>query len=154
MSSFSYYSSVFLSLLLFYFIFIFWLLFRSFFIAVSRDLYFLVLVHALIHAIVWAQPNTNFFWRCAHSRKAPCLYQIHLVLLAKALRTHSCTDKRLQYQYYFRAKSSTKVETTVAECSLTSCVWARCCDRFLHMLVQYSQSTPTSLGQECMLVWV
>ena len=48
-----------------------------------------------------------------------------------------------------------RAETTVAECSLTSCVWARFRIGSHTMPGQrHSQPTPTSLGQGCMRVYV
>ena len=55
----------------------------------------------------------------------------------------------LAHQFHFLGQDQSTVaqraETTVAECSLTSCVGARFPDRFPH----YSHPTPTSLGQGC-----
>ena len=50
-----------------------------------------------------------------------------------------------------QSTAAQRIETTAAECSLTSCVWARFLIGSLNMPAQrQNQLTPTSLGQGCM----
>ena len=87
---------------------------------------------------------------CSAIHSPPALLLLLLLSKWRIARAHSfhssCQDQSTAAQ---------RGETTVAECSLASCVWARfwICSHIMPGQ-RHSQPTPTSLGQRCIYVYV